>query len=288
MSLQHFSSKSTSTQVNRYCVEQRQSRTILACSGLLVSIILLAFPSVSVAQAVLVDDAHTNTAPKLLDSNFGTNPNLLVNDAGNVYLKFKLSSSLPADTPGSAVERATLKLYLANITTPGKLDIYAINGAWDESTLTARNAPALGNLLTTTANIELTKRHEFLVIDVTSLVRQWLGDDGQGTNGIPNHGIAILAHPPDLSTPEAANITFDSKENSQTSHEARLDLFVSTSGSGLQVVEHDASLTGDGTSASPLGVANGGINTAHLANDAVTSEKIVITPLAQLSWPTAR
>jgi len=158
-------------------------------------IILLALPSASFAQSVLVDDAHTSTAPKSVDSNFGTNPNLFINTAGNVYIKFKLSSSLPAATPGSAVERATLKLYLANITTPGKLDVYALAGPWDEATITGRNAPPLGNLLTTSTQIELNKRHQFLVIDITVLVRQWLGDDGQGTNGIPNHGLAILVHP---------------------------------------------------------------------------------------------
>ncbi|HEV8367872.1 MAG TPA: hypothetical protein VGQ39_07975 [Pyrinomonadaceae bacterium] len=54
-----------------------------------------------------------------MDSNFGTNPNLLVDSAGNVYIKFKLSSTLPVGTPGSAVEGATLKLYLTNVTTAG-------------------------------------------------------------------------------------------------------------------------------------------------------------------------
>ncbi len=237
------------------------------------SVVLLALPSASFAQSVLLDDAHTSTAPKSMDSNFGTNPNLFVNDAGNVYIKFKFSSTLPTGTPGSAVQRATLKLYLANVTTPGKLDVYAVAGPWDEATVTARNAPPLGSLLTTTTVIGLEKRHEFLVVDITILVRQWLGDDGQGTNGIPNYGLAIVAHPPDAATPEAANITFDSKENSQTSHEAQLNLYLQSS-AGLEVVKHDASLKGEGTSALPLGVAVGGINNTHLANDAVTSEKI--------------
>jgi hypothetical protein len=46
------------------------------------------------------------------------------------------------------------------------------------------------------------------------------------------------------------------------------------SGGGLSAVSHDASLTGDGTSGSPLGVASLGISTAHLANAAVTPGKI--------------
>ena len=91
-------------------------------------LIVLFLPGSSFAQSVLVDDAHTSTAPKLMDSNFGTNPNLFVNTAGNIYIKFKVSSTLPAGTPGSAVERATLKLYLANVTTPGKLD--CLHASW--------------------------------------------------------------------------------------------------------------------------------------------------------------
>ena len=42
----------------------------------------------------------------------------------------------------------------------------------------------------------------------------------------------------------------------------------------LTSVAHDFTLTGNGTSGSPLGVANGGIGNAQLANDAVTSSKV--------------
>ena len=39
-------------------------------------------------------------------------------------------------------------------------------------------------------------------------------------------------------------------------------------------VTHDATLTGNGTAASPLGIAAGGVNTTQLANNAVTTPKI--------------
>ncbi|MBA3354684.1 MAG: DNRLRE domain-containing protein [Pyrinomonadaceae bacterium] len=146
--------------------------------------------------------------------------------------------------------------------------------AWDESSITANNLPALGSLATTTAQIGEDRKGKFLVIDVTALVQQWLGDDGQGTNGLPNNGLALVAHPADATTPAVANITFDSKENSQTSHEPQLNVQFKRAADGLQRVEHDTSLMGDGTSASPLGVAAGGISSVHLANDSVTGEKI--------------
>jgi hypothetical protein len=166
----------------RYSTSLRRAAVLILFSA----IVLLAFHSPSFAQATLLDDANTSVAPKSTDTNFGTNPNLFVNSAANVYIKFKLSSVLPSGTPGSGIERATLKLYLGNVTTPGKLDIYTVASPWDEGTVTGRNAPMLGNLLTTTTQIGLEKRHEFLVIDITTLVQQWLGDDGLGTNGIHN------------------------------------------------------------------------------------------------------
>ncbi len=210
-------------------VQRRLKARSFLWTSLLSLIVLLALPNVSFAQSPLTDDANTSTAPKSTDTNFGTNPNLNVFAAGNVYLKFKLTSTLPANTPGSVVERATLKLYIGNIMTGGKLDMYAVAAAWDEGVITANNAPPLGGLVTTTTQIGEDKRGKFLVIDITALVRQWLGDDGQGTNGLPNNGLALVAHPVDATTPAVANITFDSKENSQTSHEAQLNVQLKSS-----------------------------------------------------------
>ena len=43
---------------------------------------------------------------------------------------------------------------------------------------------------------------------------------------------------------------------------------------GLSSVLHDATLTGNGTAASPLGIANGGVGTNQLADNAVTASKL--------------
>ncbi len=43
---------------------------------------------------------------------------------------------------------------------------------------------------------------------------------------------------------------------------------------GISSVSHDATLTGNGTAASPLGIAAGGVNTTQLANNAVTAAKL--------------
>jgi hypothetical protein len=231
-------------------------------------IILLTLSISTLAQSALTDDAHVSLFHG--KTNDGANPNLSVSAQENIYLRFNLSSTLPAATPGSEVGRATLKLYVGSVKAAGKLDVYPVLGPWDESVITAYNAPQLGSLVTTTAQIGKDQEGKFIVIDITPLVQQWLGDDGQGMNGITNHGLALAAHPVDAISPDVADITFDSKENSKTSHEAQLNVQLK----GLQKVEHDATLTGDGTSASPLSAASGSISTAHLADGAVTREKL--------------
>jgi len=228
--------------------------------------------SVAFAQAALVDDAHVNNSPKALDTNYGTSPNIPISPSGNAYVKFKIASTLPANTTGSDVAKATLKLYIGGVSTPGKIDLFLVTSAWDETTITAANAPATGDLVATTAQIDADKKGKFIVLDVTSAVQQWLGD---GTNNTPNYGLALAPHPLDANTPTLVSVTVDSKENPQTSHEAALDIQLrSGDGGGLTTVAHDQTLTGDGTAGNPLGIATSGVGTAQLANDAVTSEKI--------------
>jgi hypothetical protein len=188
------------------------------------SLVLLALPHTALAQSALTDDADVSLSSG--NTNHGANSNLNVSAGENIYLKFKLAATLPPGTSGSKIGRATLKLYIAKVNTAGKLDVYAVSGTWDESSITANTIPALGNLVTTTAQVGEDKQGQFFVIDITSLVQQWLGDDGQGTNGIANNGLAIIAHAADATTPTVANITFDSKENSQTSHESQLNIQV--------------------------------------------------------------
>ena len=231
---------------------------------------ILTFATMTMAQGVLTEDAHTKS--DFGTRNYGGVPNLSVSPSENSYIKFRVGATLPSNTPGSDVARATLKLYVGSVNSPGKLDVYMVTSAWTESSITFNTAPSIGNLIATTAQIQTDSKGKYIVIDLTTAVAQWLGDDGRGTNGTPNNGVAIMVHPIDADTPSLANVVLDSKENSQTSHEPELSIALKSN--GLVTIAHDSTLRGDGKTTDPLGVANQAIGTAQLANDAVTGQKI--------------
>src|SRR5262249_15274544 len=124
-------------------------------------ILLLGGAAASFAQSVLTDDAHVNCSPGdddnddgrrganngRGDTNCGAQSSLSLTPAGNIYIKFKLSSTLPVGLPGSDVARATLKLFISNVVAPGTIDVYQVAGAWSENTINANNAPPLGGLV---------------------------------------------------------------------------------------------------------------------------------------------
>jgi hypothetical protein len=198
-------------------------------TALLAAVVLVILPSASFGQSALSDDA---------DSQNGTTSNLTLTSTSNVYLKFKLSSTLPANTPGPDVARATIKLYLGAVKSPGEVDVYQLSSNWSEKTI-ATAPPSLGAILQGGIPVQSDQEGRFLVIDVTSAVQQWLGTDGLGAGGVPNYGVALVAR-------EGASLSLDSKENSQTSHEPRLNIQMSKSAGpqGPQGPEGDKGDTG--------------------------------------------
>lgn len=239
---------------------------------LLLVVTVMTLPTLLYAQSPLSDDAQTSNTTKSADKNFGSTATLTVSPSSNAYLKFRLNSTLPEGTTRANIAKATIKLYIGGISSPGKIDVYQVAEPWEEAALTFNTAPISGNVIATSRQIELEMKNEFLVIDVTSAVQDWL-DDGQGTNGAPNYGLVLVPHPVGTDTPALANITFDSKENTQTSHEPQL-LIAFARPTALQTVSHDASLSGDGTSANPLAVNAGSIGTTQLASNSVTGDKV--------------
>lgn len=167
-------------------------------------------------------DTFTYTStPK---TNYGGWPQLIVNPDATAYIQFNLSG-IPAN---ATVSKATLRLYVDAVATPGSFDVYQLGAPWSEGTLNSLNAPTPGSSATGGAGMAVVSgdTNQFVLINVTSLVQDWLN------GSVANNGIALK-----LST-TAGSFSFDSKESELTSHEPELEIAVSEPGSqgpqGLQ------------------------------------------------------
>jgi hypothetical protein len=194
-------------------------------------------------------DAYTNTATPT--TNYGAKTLLDVESASQTtYIQFDLSS-LPSGYTSANITKATLKLYVNSVTTAGSLNVDYVNGTWSEATIDANNAPALGATIAASVPLTTAEKNQYILIDITSAVDAWL-------NGIdPNDGIALVGNSP-------LNATFDSKENTTTSHPPELDIVFAGGGTITGVTTASGSgLTGGGTS--------GTLNLA-LTNSCATSQ----------------
>jgi hypothetical protein len=180
-------------------------------------------------------DAYTSTAAPT--KNYGAATLLDVDSASQTtYIQFNLSS-IPAGYTGAAITQATLKLYVNAVTTAGSFNVDYVNGTWSESTIDASNAPALGNTIAASVPLDIASKNQYILINITPAVQAWL-------SGIePNDGVALVANSP-------LNASFDSKENTTTSHPAELDIVFAGGGgtiTGITTAE-GSGLIGGGTS----------------------------------------
>jgi hypothetical protein len=218
------------------------ARTWLAV--LLLLAFICASPS-AYAQLTPLGDAYTNSADPT--TNYGAKTLLDVDGATQItYIQFNLSS-IPT---GASVSQATLKLYVNTVTTAGSFEVYAVNGAWSESTITYDLAPALGSVIDSGVALTTADKNQYILIPMTSTVQGWV------TTPSSNNGIALVAI-------GKFNATFDSKENTTTSHPAELDVVFAGDGTITGVDTASASgLTGGGTS----GTLNLSLTNACAAN----------------------
>jgi trimeric autotransporter adhesin len=193
-------------------------------------LLVLAFVPNAIGQITPLADSYTNTADPT--TNYGAGTLLNVDGATQIaYIQFNLAS-IPS---GANVSQATLKLYVNAVTAAGSFNIDFVNGAWSESTIDASNAPAVGNTIASNVNVTKNGKNQYILINVTSAVQAWL--DGSEAND----GIALVAN-------NSFNASFDSKENTGTSHPAELDIAYAGS---------DGTITGVTTSTNS-GLSGGG------------------------------
>ena len=175
------------------------AHVVLFC--LLISLTMLAQSPPSADSFVLRSHPHRN---------YGGWPLLAVQQGDNSYLQFDLST-LPAN---ASIAKASLRLFVDNVTRAGSFDVFEIDSAWTEGSLTYNNAPPLGSSATggNTVAISSSTVNHFVLVDVTALVQQWVA----GT--LPNNGVALAL------TTSNGSFSFDSKESIYTSHEPELEI----------------------------------------------------------------
>ena len=134
------------------------------------------------------------------------------------FAKFDFSS-LPANLDIEEIEKATLKLWVKDVQEEGYIDLYLVESDWNEGTLTAQTIPVIDWLYFESFEIKDTDVGQFVEVDVTKQVKNWL--DGS----LADYGIAIR--------PYYAQVVLASKEDA------------SLSGSTSKAMEIEVSLSGD-------------------------------------------
>ena len=167
-------------------------------------------------DAPLAADAHLNSGQP--DINFGANASINVGGGSTGLMRFDLST-LPAGTAASEVVKATLVLYVNRVNTPGSIELQTVNSAWSESTVTFNTAPTLAGA-GTGPTVIVPAVGQFMTVDVTNTVKSWV------TTPASNFGLAVT---PALVSAGTA-VLFDSKENTNASHLARLDITLADQG----------------------------------------------------------
>lgn len=154
--------------------------------------------------------ADTYVASSTPTTNYGTQIMLAVQNGATSFVQFNLS----AIPQGSTVSKATIRLYVDAVVTPGSFDIYQVNSAWSESGVTYNTRPSIGASATggNPTAITSASKNNFLLIDITSLAQNWLN------GSVPNNGVALQL------TSTTGSFSFDSKEATTTSHEPELEL----------------------------------------------------------------
>ena len=197
-----------------------------AITVLVLSLILTAPPAWAV-EALLLQDTYVDNRtiggeqpPNL--SNYGSGMDLRVfkgnGRVGRTFLKFSLDT-LPTGTTGIDVIQARLRLWVnANTTAAGAISLKPVTVEWDEYTLTDSSASTLRFSEPVLRNLAIESMNRFVSIDVTAWVKAWLN------KALVNEGIVIE---PGTGT-EFLDLFFDSKESNQTSHEARLEIALTT------------------------------------------------------------
>jgi Collagen triple helix repeat (20 copies) len=221
---------------------------------------LLLLPGGAWAQsAPATDDATIQLKYPTTNDGSSSNLGVLGPNLQEAFIRFDLSV-LPSGLQASNVNKATLRLFLANLSVGGTFDVRLVTGIWSEKTLTYNIAPPAGLLIAGSVPTNTSEGRDFILVDVTSAVQAWL-------SGTANDGIVLAASPG-----SSISVNFDSKENSSTSHDPEIEIEVVSvgpqgaqgpAGTAATIQVGQVTTGGPGSAAS---VSNVGSQTAAVLN----------------------
>jgi len=189
-----------------------QFNRVLATT-IVASLSCLAWSQAPVKQDTFVQSGRTTSSTPQ-----GTMKTLLVDSATGArsFVQFDLTR-LPATAISANVSRATVRLYVASVTTPGAFDVLLVNSSWSEATATYNQPPSVGPTALSAIPVGMSTDGNYVLLDVTAVVKLWLA--GAANGGIENNGIALAPSPG-----SSISVAFDSKEASSTSHDPELEI----------------------------------------------------------------
>jgi hypothetical protein len=159
------------------------------------------------------------------------------------YINFSLAT-LPNLIKATDIEKATLRIWVEKVSTPGPVDLHIVNSPWDENLLTAASIPDTGYV--DTIYLKESDEGRFISIDITAILQDWID--------LPyaNNGLAFFPGNEDV------NVRFNSKENTKTSHPMEIEVaYVGPQGpqgpAGQQGEQGPRGLTGAQGPAGPQG-----------------------------------
>lgn len=159
-------------------------------------------------EMLLSGDSHVSTpAP---NTSYGALPTLNVGQGSRALVGFSLQR-LPANLTAEQVAKATLSIWVNKVGIAGEVEIAQATSPWSEGTVTDSGAPSVGSRF---ASVAVSKAGQWVSVDLTDAVRQWVEYPAG------NFGLVIS---PSVGSP-ATTVFLDSKENTATSHPARLDV----------------------------------------------------------------
>ncbi|MFN7938786.1 MAG: DNRLRE domain-containing protein [Bryobacteraceae bacterium] len=162
---------------------------------------LLFTASCSAVDLPVVADVHVGPSA----TQAGALPNLLVGGGNKALLRFAMDV-LPAGLNPAQVAKATLVFHVNRIATGGGLRVTQLNGAFDEMTVMAGNAPPAFGF-----SFGVTPVQGLNLVDVTPVVQQWLAVPGAA------FGFELAA-----ANGASTSLQVDSRENTATSFGAEL------------------------------------------------------------------